>query len=373
MEINKKSFWGKIISSRYLLILLLVLLFLLPTLDYARESCKDLTAFTSSFQESSCTYLIEEKPVTNSTLLAFTQMFTLIILASSWNLTGGFTGYIDFGHAVLFGIGAFTTALLMGASRWEEWPAIISDWNFWPAMFVGGIVAAAFAYAIGAATLRLKGPYFSIAMLGTLVAVREIYRVLSNISGGGLGLNLPIILNRPLFYYLSLVMVILVVAFIAMLRKTEFGATLVAIREDEVGAEMRGINTTLHKITAFAIAAFITGVVGGMWAYQNTFIDVDIAFYQNRTIDMVMMTMLGGLGTVAGPVLGSVALYWLRDVVWANFLLWHQIFEGVLLIILVLFMPDGIMGLFGKEYSGTSLNKIVKNWFKNTKKESNSE
>ena len=373
MEINKNSFWGRMISSRFLLILILLALFLMPTLDTARDSCRDLTSYTSSFQESSCNYLIENKPVTNSTLLAFTQMFTLVILASSWNLTGGFTGYIDFGHAVFFGIGAFTTALLMGASRWEQWPAIISDWNFWPAMLVGGLTAAVFAYMIGAATLRLKGPYFSIAMLGTLVAIRELYRVSSNISGGGLGLNLPIILNRPLFYYLSLILMIVVVIFIALLRKTEFGATLVAIREDEVGAEMRGINTTLHKITAFGIAAFITGVIGGMWAYQNTFIDVDIAFNQNRTIDMVMMTMLGGLGTVAGPVLGSVALYWLRDVVWANFLLWHQIFEGVLLIILVLFIPDGIMGLFGKEYSGTSLNNIVKNWFNKTNKESDSE
>lgn len=87
MEINKKPFWGTFFSSRYLLILLLVILFLLPTLDTARESCKDLTSFTSSFQESSCTYLIEKKPVSNSTLLAFTQMFILIILASSWNLT----------------------------------------------------------------------------------------------------------------------------------------------------------------------------------------------------------------------------------------------------------------------------------------------
>lgn len=364
MTEHNKPLLGRLISNRGLLILLLVVLLLMPTLLSAREWCKDVEEFTNSLQETSCNYLIDKQPVTNSTLLAFTQMFMLIILASSWNLTGGFTGYIDFGHAVFFGIGAFSTALLMGSSRWEEWPAIISDWNFWPAMFVGGLTSVMFAYLIGSATLRLKGPYFSISMLGTLVAVREIYRVMSNISGGGLGLNLPIILNRPMFYYLSLVMMVLVIFFIAGLRKTEFGATLVAIREDEVGAEMRGINTTLHKITAFCIAAFLTGVVGGMWAYMNTFIDVDIAFNQNRTIDMVMMTMLGGLGTVAGPVIGSIVLYWLRDVVWANFLLWHQIFEGVLLIILVLFVSDGIMGVFDPNNSGTSLNRIVKGWFK---------
>lgn len=352
-----------LLFSRRVQIVGLVILLFLPVLFWAREGCKDLDQYTSSFQESSCTYLIEEKPVTSARLLAFTQVFILIILASNWNLTGGFTGYIDFGHAVFFGLGAFATALLMGASRWELWPSIISDWSLGPAMLGGGVVAAVFAVMIGSATLRLKGPYFSIAMLGTLVAVREIVRVSRNISGGGLGLNLPVYLNRPMFYYLSLAIALAVVGLISWLRGTEFGASLVAIREDEVGAEMRGINTTLHKIFAFTLAAFITGSVGGMWAYQNTFIDADIVFTQTRTIDMVMMSMLGGLGTVAGPVLGSTVIYWMRDVLWSNFLLYHQIFEGLLLIIIVLFVPEGIMGIFDKEKSGTSLNQIFQGWF----------
>ncbi|MEK6221586.1 MAG: branched-chain amino acid ABC transporter permease [Chloroflexota bacterium] len=366
---NILSFIQSVIFNRKFQIGVVIILFLLPTLFAAREACKDLNEFSSPRQESVCTYLIEEKPVTSALLLSFTQMFILIILASNWNLMGGFTGYIDFGHAVFFGLGAFGTALLMGSSRWEEWPAIISDWSFWPAMIGGGVVAAIFAILIGSATLRLKGPYFSIAMLGTLVAVREIVRLSTNYSGGGLGLSLPVYLNRPLFYYLSLIILLIVVNFIKWLRATEFGATLVAIREDEIGAEMRGINTTLHKITAFTVAAFITGAVGGMWAYQNTFIDTDIAFQQTRTIDMVMMSMLGGLGTVSGPVLGSIVLYWLRDIVWANFLLYHQIFEGVLLIIIVLYVPNGIMGLFKKENDGTTLRDITKNWFKQSSKE----
>lgn len=353
------SFIETIIFNRWVLVTILLLLFAMPLLFYAREGCQELDTFSSAFQESYCTYLIEEKPVTNSVLLSFTQMFTLIILASNWNLTGGFTGYIDFGHAVFFGVGSFTTALLLGASRSETWPALLSDWNFWPAMIVGGLSAAFFAYLIGSATLRLKGPYFSIAMLGTLVAIRELYRVFPTISGGGLGMNLPIILNRPFFYYLFLVLMVFVVLLISWIRRTEFGASLVAIREDEIGAEMRGINTTLHKITAFCIAAFLTGLVGSIWAYQNTYIDVDIVFNQNRTIDMVMMSMLGGLGTISGPVIGSAVLYWLRDFVWKNLLLFHQIFEGILLITIVLFVPEGIMGIFSKE-SGTSLRRVFK-------------
>ncbi len=295
----------------------------------------------------------ERKLVTNSLLFSFTQMFMLVTLASNWNITGGFTGYVDFGHAVFFGLGAYGTGIMM----------VKAGWPFLPALVVGAIAAAIFAVLIGAATLRLKGPYFSIAMLGTFVAMREIVRVSKPLTGGGTGLTLPPYLNRPLFYYITLLMAIVVVAAIAWMRRTQFGATLIAIREDEIGAEMRGINTTLHKITAFWLAALSSGVVGGLWAYQNTFIDPDVVFFEARTVELVMMTMLGGLGTVAGPVLGAATIYWLRDVVWANFLQFHLIVQGALLIIIVLFVPEGILGTLG-DRSGTSLGRLWGRYFK---------
>jgi len=301
--------------------------------------------------------------VTDSLLFSFTQMFILITLASNWNLTGGLTGYVDFGHAVFFGVGAYGTGILMGQPSWELWSEMLTGWTFWPAMLVGGVVAAVFAILIGSATLRLKGPYFSIAMLGTFVAMRELVRVVRPLTGGGLGMTLPPYLNRPLFYYLTLILACFVVALMWWIRRTEFGSTLIAIREDEVGAEMRGINTTLHKITAFWIAAFLSGLVGGIWAYQNAYIDPDVVFLANRTIDMVMMTMLGGLGTVAGPVIGAATIYWLRDVVWSNLLLYHQIAEGILLIIIVLGAPEGIMGVLGNR-SATSLPRLWRKWFR---------
>ena len=284
----------------------------------------------------------------NSRLFSFTQMLGLIWLASNWNLTGGFTGYIDFGHAVFFGLGAYGTGVMMAKA----------DWLFVPALIIGAIVAAIFAILIGSATLRLKGPYFSIAMLGTFVAVREVVRVAKPITGGGTGLTLPPYLNRPLFYYITLIMTALVILFIWWLRRTEFGASLVAIREDEVGAEMRGINTTLHKIAIFTIAAFSSGIVGGLWAYQNTFIDPDVVFFEQRTVEVVMMSMLGGLGTVAGPVIGASSIYWLRDVLWANLDKYHLTAQGVLLILIVLFVPEGIMGTFFGDKSATSLGRL---------------
>ncbi len=305
----------------------------------------------------------DQKLVTNSRLFSFTQMFMLITLASNWNLTGGFTGYVDFGHAVFFGLGAYGTGIMMNTNT----AFLISPgWPFWPAMLTGAVFASIFALLIGYPTLRLKGPYFSIAMLGTFVAMREIVRVdfglvrvfeSEPLTGGGVGLTLPPYLNRPLFYYVTLGLAMLVVGIMWWIRRSEFGATLVAIREDEVGAEMRGINTTLNKITAFAIAAFLSGLVGGIWAYQNTFIDPDVVFIESRTVELVMMSILGGLGTVAGPVIGAATIYWLRDIVWANLLQYHLIAEGLLLILIVLFLPRGIMGALG-ERTATSLQRV---------------
>lgn len=277
----------------------------------------------------------------DSRLFTFTLMFTSVAVAINWNLTGGFTGYIDFGHAVWFGIGAYGTAILMSLQSDlipQEWPLI-------PSVLVGALLSAIVASLLGRVTMRLSGPYFSIAMLGFFVFMREVVRVSRPLTNGGIGLTLPPSINRPLWYYVELVLVLLLLGFSWWLRRTRFGASLIAIREDEVGAEMRGINTTRNKVAIFTFSAFSTGLFGGMWAYQNTFVDPDIAFVEVRTIDAIMGTMLGGLGTVTGPVLGMGALFWLREVIWANFLDYHLIIQGLLLGAIVLYLPRGLMGL----------------------------
>lgn len=323
--------WRRYKLTRWLSLVLLILMILLPLPQFIAP---------------------ERKLVTNSLLFSFTQLFTLIWLASNWNAISGFTGYVDFGHAVFFGLGAYGTGVMM----------VKLDIPFVLAVIIGAIIAAVFAFLIGSATLRLKGPYFSIAMLGTFVAMREIVRIIKPITGGGSGLTLPPYLNRPLFYYVTLFGMAIVVLLIWLMRRTQFGASLIAIREDEVGAEMRGINTTRHKIIIFCLASFSTGFVGGLWAYQNTFIDPDIVFFESRTIELVMMTILGGLGTVAGPVVGATVLYWLRDIIWANFLDYHLIVQGVMLILIVLFVPEGIMGIIG-DPDATSLGRLWKKHF----------
>ena len=294
--------------------------------------------------------------VGDAALFTLTLMLTSVAVAVNWNLTGGFTGYVDFGHAVWFGIGAYTTAILMSLQT----NGLQIGWAAPPAIILGAVVAGALAAAIGRATMRLKGPYFSIALLGTFVAVREIVRVSGGLTGGGVGLTLPPYLNRPLFYYIQLALVAGLVAFTWWLRGTRFGAALVAIREDEVGAEMRGIDTTRLKVTVFSFAGSSTGLFGGLWAYQNTFVDPDIAFAEIRTVDAVMGTMLGGLGTVAGPVVGTVALFWLRELLWAHLLDYHLIAQGALLIVIVLFVPRGLVAIVDPR--GASVTVIWHRW-----------
>ena len=164
--------------------------------------------------------------VSNLALFIGSQIFVLVTLASNWNLIGGMTGYVDFGHAVFFGIGAYMMGILVTPS-----PLLISpEWGFWQALPMCGVAAAVFALLIGLPTLRLIGPYFSIAMLGTFVATREIVRVLRPFTGGGIGLNLPPVLNRLGDYYLMLAVMGLVVSIMWWIRRSEFGQSLIAIR-----------------------------------------------------------------------------------------------------------------------------------------------
>ncbi len=287
-------------------------------------------------------------------LFSVTQIFVLVTLASNWNLIGGMTGYVDFGHAVFFGIGAYVMGILVTRAP----IAIAPGLSFWQALPWAGLASVLFALLVGWATLRLKGPYFSIAMLGTFVATREVVRILRPITGGGAGIDLPPILNRVGDYYFMLAVMGIVVSLIWWIRRSEFGLSLLAIREDEIGAEMRGINTTLHKLVALAIAAFFTGITGAFWAWQNTYIDPDVVFVESRNINMVMMTLLGGLGTVWGPPLGAVVLYVLQDLVWSHLLDYHLLALGMLLILLILFMPSGILGVWGNRNT-TSVLRLI--------------
>ncbi|TAL89853.1 MAG: branched-chain amino acid ABC transporter permease [Candidimonas sp.] len=272
--------------------------------------------------------------VNDSVLLTMSTIFMWIILSSSWNFISGFTGYVDFGHGVFFGVGGYVTGILVTKAGLP----------FAPTVPMAALFSAALALIIGYPLLRLRGVYFSIAMLGLFLAIRELSLIAKPLTAGAQGIILPSEVDRVFFYYLFFIGAVLVVSLAWWLRRSQFGLSLLAIKDDEYGAEARGVNTTLLKLTVFCLSAAITGSVGACWAYEVTFIDPGIMFRDSFLINVAIMATLGGLGTVWGPVIGSVVFLLVRDTLWADQGNSFLVVFGVFLIVLVLFMPEGIVG-----------------------------
>jgi branched-chain amino acid transport system permease protein len=268
------------------------------------------------------------------------QLFMWVALAQSWNLMSGLTGYVSFGHVAFFGTGAYTAGILI----------LRSDWHWVPASAVGGMAACVLALIIGYPCLRLKGPYFAIAMLGLNEVMRVLVSYFEGLTGGGLGLSLPTLHVSVEIYYLMGIAALVVTGAAHLIITSRFGLRLMTIREDEVAAEAMGIDTARHKLYAFLISAFIPGVVGGFFARDQGYIEPVSVFPLITTITMIVMALFGGKGTVWGPVLGAVLLFVLQELVWARFIYLHQLLFGAIIVVVILMMPRGILGLLQLRY-----------------------
>jgi branched-chain amino acid transport system permease protein len=268
------------------------------------------------------------------------QLFMWVALAQSWNLISGLTGYVSFGHVAFFGTGAYTTAIL----------ATTHGWHWLPAALAGGVAAALLALAIGYPCLRLKGPYFAISMLGLNEVMRVLVSYFEGLTGGGLGLSLPTLYASVPIYYAMGLAALMMTAVAYLVITSRFGLRLMTIREDEVAAETMGIDTARHKLFAFILSAVVPGVVGGLFARDQGYIEPVAVFPLAFTITMIVMVLFGGKGTVWGPVLGAVALFGLQELVWARFIYLHQFLFGAIIVLVVLFMPRGILGVLQQRY-----------------------
>jgi branched-chain amino acid transport system permease protein len=262
------------------------------------------------------------------------NLFMMAILAESWNLIGGFTGYASFGNAAFFGIGAYTTGVLLTRASLP----------FAVALPAGGILAMLFGVAVGMPVLRLKGQYFAIATLGIGETMREVvYNV--EITGAGTGLVMPI-LRSPLVFFYSMLGILAAVTLVNWwVSESRFGYGLIAIREDEDAAAAMGINTPFYKTIAFALSAAFAGLAGGVYAYWITFIDPDAVFKMTTTIQMIIMAVFGGSGTVLGPLLGAVMLSSASELLATQLATLAELFYGLIIILVVLFMPKGLSDL----------------------------
>jgi len=273
-------------------------------------------------------------------LRATLQVFMWIALAGSWNIISGLTGYVSFGHVAFFGVGAYTGAILVATHGWPWLPAALA----------GGVAATVLALLIGYPCLRLKGPYFAIAMLGLNEVLRALASYFEGLTGGGNGLSLPTLDASLPIYYVTGLLALAVTGTTYLIVTSRFGLRLMTIREDEVAAEAMGIDTFRHKLYAFLLSAVAPGIAGALMARDQGYIEPISVFPLATTITMIVMVLFGGKGTVWGPVLGAVVLFVAQEMVWARYPYLHPALFGTIIVVVVLAMPRGVLGLLQIKY-----------------------
>ena len=259
------------------------------------------------------------------------------VLGLSWNLLGGYAGQISFGHAVFFGVGAYTACLLytkLGVSLWIGF-------------ITAGLAGAIIAVPIGLICLRLRGPYFALSVLALSENLRLLTLHWKSLTEGAVGILLisPVMDSKKGYYYLIWGLLVLTVLTISYIIKTRAGYYFVAVREDEDAAKALGIFTVRYKLLALIISAFFTGVVGSFYANYTTFIDPYIVFsIVDISIAVVLVVALGGIGTFWGPVVGAIVVISCSEGFRHFFPETHVLVYGVLIILVILFLPEGIVG-----------------------------
>jgi branched-chain amino acid transport system permease protein len=255
----------------------------------------------------------------------------------AWNWLGGYVGQISFGHAAMFGTGGFTSARL----------AITFGLPFWATWLIGGIVAGLYALLWGHPTLRLRGPYFSIATIGVGEATRLVATYWTGFTGGSSGLSMPINTGPTKFqlYWYGLYLLAVVVAMSYWLRKSRIGLGLLAIKDDVEAASDVGVNPSFYQDLVLFLSGTVVGVCGGFYASYQTFIDPLDMFSFERSISFVLIGVIGGIGTILGPAMGAIVFIVIQEFLLASYPQLYLGLYGVLLIVVILFEPLGLSGL----------------------------
>jgi branched-chain amino acid transport system permease protein len=276
------------------------------------------------------------------TQLAF--LWLMIIFALTWDVTGGQMGYNSFGNVLFFGIGAYACALLQRDAGLGYLPGLATG------ILLAGLAAVVAAALLGPAILALRGHYFAIATLGLGIAAGDLAADWDYV-GAASGIVTPLYPGRAgtqerFFYYLLLALALLTFLALRWLYRTRFGAVLNAIRDDEDKAEAMGLRTTLHKTAAWCVAAVFLGFAGAAAGNLEGYIDPrEFAFAgASFGVWMVLMAILGGRGTLWGPVVGAAIFHATQELFWTYLLGWQRVAMGLFIVIVVVFLPDGLFG-----------------------------
>jgi branched-chain amino acid transport system permease protein len=274
----------------------------------------------------------------NYVLRITTSMLMYSTLALSWNFIGGFAGYPSFATAAFFGLGAYASGVLQ-----TKGVPMVAAWG------MAGIVVIAFAAAIGRAILHLRGHYFAIATLVIADVLREVINGMTSVTGGGMGLNLPVLklnvtVQAQLFYFAMLVIALLALLTSIILDRSRIGFGLRCIEQNEDAALRLGINTSRYKTAAFSLSSVYAGLAGAVYASWVSYIDPAEAFDVLISVKPIVMALLGGAGTLLGPVIGAFVFQVMEELVWRNFLKVHLGLLGLIVVLLILFLPKGLLG-----------------------------
>ncbi len=259
-----------------------------------------------------------------------------IAMAEALNIILGLAGYPAFGNGAFLGIGAYTVAVLMNLGA-----------AFWPALAAAGAAAAATAILLGAPLLRLRGHYFAIATIGINFALLSLVENLG-LTGGGSGLSVPLFPGpahaATAFFFEALgALALLAVGLVAWIRRSPLGYALRAIRASEEAAQVIGIDTTTAKIAAWAASALLTGFAGGIYAYWNGYIEPAHVFDIVTSVELFIMVLLGGAGTVLGPVVGAAGLELVSEFLWSRLGALHLAVLGLVILLVGLWIPGGLL------------------------------
>lgn len=282
--------------------------------------------------------LLPTAGLTANIIRLFFITFVWVTTSLGWNLLGGLSGQVSFGFAVFYGLGAYTAALMIDRGV-----------NPYLSFVTAGLLPALASFLIGLPTFRLRGPYFAIATIGVSEATRVIMNNLA-LTGGASGFR--IMEHRPFqqveHYYTALGMAALAVGVSFLIMRSKFGIGLRAIKQDEAAAADLGVNPYAYKLAIHAVAAALTGIAGGVFARYAAFIYPQGVFAFQTSVYILLMPVIGGIGTVWGAVMGGVVFGIVEEQLVANFPQIHLLLYGSLLILIILAEPDGLAGLLGK-------------------------
>lgn len=264
------------------------------------------------------------------------QMMVFLALAQGVNVLYGFTGYLPFGYVGFFGAGAYGASI---AILYWHWPVLLA--------MLAGTVISGLVGIILLPLLRLAGAYFAI---GSLAAAEILYNVVSNpnlqaVTNGPYGINLAAAYNPSLSYWLMLAVVLMTTLFVIYIRHSQFGFSLLALRDDPVSAAMSGVNVVRARTIVWLVSALIAGATGALYAWHISVFYPEAVFDLTISIFAIVFTLFGGRATLWGPMVGTILLYGLYNYIGVQTPQYFQLVYGLLIVGLVLFLPQGIMSL----------------------------